>query len=560
MAKLDAMSIVTKFGPSKIRLAVDAEECERDFSTFFRRSWQSFDPSSYMHNWHIDAISDHLMAVVDGSIRRLLINVPPRCSKTTQCTIAFPAWVWTLKTNPEYPLHGPTSQFLCVTYGSVKAKEDAVTCRRLIASPWYQDRWGRRVRIAKDRDNSERFDTTVGGSRISTGIEATVLGRGGNIKIIDDAMKPDDPESELSRARVLRQYDETLSSRENDPRIAAEIIVAQRLAETDLPGHVLTKYGSDPDNGGFCHLMIPAEYDHKRHCITSLGWQDPRGSIEAADGSRVMLPEAGRKRYDGTSFWPERFSSSQLDRRKTAEGPFSWAAKYQQEPVPRGGGIIKAEWWQLWRGDSLPSFSFVLVSVDTAHTESELNDESGITVWGVFSGERNVPQIMLIDAWEGRHEISQLVHKIASMCKTYQADVCLVEAKANGIDCINEIRRLYGRREWSTLPFDPKGDKVARLKGVQPSFSGEYRTNPENNQGEWMGNGVVWAPDRDYAQLTIDRVANFPMGAKKAIVDTTSQGITWLRTNGHILTHEEVAADEEEELRYEKPTRAPYDV
>lgn len=555
--------LIQKHGP-KLLTYIDAEECERDLATFFRRSWPNYVAAKYMHNWHVDACADHLMACVDGSIRRLLINLPPRCAKTSLCTIAFPAWVWALNPDPEFPLYGATAEFLCIAYNTIRSQEDAVTSRRLIGSPWYQQRWGDRVKIALDRDNSERFDTVAGGARISTGINATVLGRGGNIKIIDDAMKPDEPESDQVRTSILRSYDETLSNRENDPRIACEIIIAQRLGELDLPGHVLSKYGSDPDCGGFVHLCIPAEYESERHCVTVLGWNDPRGCD--AEGE-PMSPNLRRLR-DGTSFWPKRFPPAVLEQRRTAEGPFSYAAKYQQSPIPRGGGIVKAEWWQLWEDEAFPDFRLVLVSVDTAHTAKEQNDESGVSVWGVFDfGENNSwPQVMLVNAWEGRLEFNRLVEKVADMCKNHNADVCLIEGEANGIDVINEIRRRYGKREWTTVQFDPKGDKASRLLAVQPLFSGEYRVDEKTERGkrgigDWS-KGVVWAPDEDYAQLMIDRIGAFIGGKQKALalVDTTSQALTWLRRNSHLLTKEEHQDDLDEEVAFQKPVQPLYDV
>lgn len=564
----EPFDLITKHGADRIEIGLDKAECEEDLAVFFRRAWPAFDPSAYQHNWHIDAIADHLMAVADGQIRRLLINVPPRCSKTLLCTVAFPDWLWALPTNPEYPLHGPGLRLLCVAYGTTRAKEDAVTSRNLISSEWYQQRWGHHVRIAANRDNSERFDTQMGGSRISVGIEASVLGRGGNLKIIDDAMKPDDPESDLARQGVIRSYDETLSNRENDPRLASEIIVAQRLGELDLPGHVLSKYGSDPDRGGFCHLMIPAEYDSQRHCVTVLGWQDPRGCKKDKAGNDAVLPDSVRKLRDGTSFWEDRFTEEVLDQRKTAEGPYSWAAKYQQAPSPRGGGIIKGEWWHLWANDAFPDFRLVVVSVDTAQTEKEINDESAITVWGVFDGDKGFPQLMLIYAWEGHLEFFQLVSKVTEFCRgTYtgktktgpKADVCLVEGKNNGIDVINEMRRLHGKREWATVQINPKTDKVSRLKSVQSAWSGEYKKDPVTGEGNWVG-GIIYAPDKDFADLAIGRVSVFPNSPRKGIVDTASQAVKWLRDNSHILTPEEHQDDLDEEMSF-KPMKKPvYDV
>lgn len=572
MSKVDALALFQKFGVDRIDLLADAAECEKDFSTFFRRSWHVYDPSPYHHNWHIDAVADHLMAVADGDIRKLMINLPPRASKTREVTVAYPAWLWALRANIQFPLHGPTCTFMCLSYGATKSKEEAATSRTLIGSKWYQDRWGTErkdrqgniifpgVKISKIFDNQERFDTEAGGSRISTSIVGGVLGRGGLIKIIDDAMKPDEPASEKVGPAIIREYDETISSRENDPRIAAEIVIAQRLDENDLPGHILSKYGSDPDRGGFCHLMIPAEYESERHCVTVLGWQDPRGSYTDEDGAVQTLPKEEREEHDGESFWADRFTPAVLQQRKTAEGPFSWAAKYQQRPAPRGGGIIDAAWWRLWADEAFPEFIRVLVSVDTAQTEKEINDESGITVWGIFEGDKGMPLVMLINAWEGRLKFNPLVLKIAEMCRKHKADLCLIEGKSNGIDVINEIKRLFGTREWATRQFDPGArDKVSRLTAVQAHWSGEHRTDLVTGDSRWMG-GVIYAPDKDYAQLTIDRVSAFPMGKKKAIVDTASQAILWMRDNGWIKTPGEHDDDLEEDLKYKPQKRPVYDV
>lgn len=553
----DALEYISKYGADRLDIFADAEECERDLSLFYKRSWAVLDPARYVHNWHVDAISDHLMAVTDGSIKKLLINVPFRVGKTLLSSVSYNAWTWAQGTKG--PRAGPQVRFLCLSYASTLSHESATTCRRLIGSAWYQDRWGDRVKISPVQDNKEKFDTLAMGSRISVGFDGGTLGRGGDIKIIDDPHKVKEVESDDVRLGTIRTYDEGLSSRFTDPETAAEIIIMQRLHGDDLSGHVLEKYT------GHVHLMLPMEYEPTRHCHTVLGWDDPRGL--GADGA--LLPGLGEDgkliagsplaAREGVLLWPKRFTREVVENLKTSLGPYGSAGQLQQSPTPRGGGIILAEWWQLWEGDGYPDFSRVFVSVDTASTEKEQNDEAAITAWGVWHLDNGQPQLMLLDAWEGRLEFHKLVTKVADICKRRGADVCLVEGKANGIDVINELRRLYGRREWSTIQIDPKGDKVARLTAVQAQFSGEFRLDAATGKGNWVG-GIVWAPDRDFAQMTIDRVAGFPKGRKKGIVDTVSQAVKWARDGGLILTIEEHAEDLEEELRYKKPVKTPYDV
>lgn len=553
----DPLEYIEKYGSGKLDLLVDAEECERDLSTFYRRGWAAVDPAPYQHNWHVDAIADHLMAVSDMQIDKLLINCPFRIGKTLLANICWNAWTWAQ--TKRGLRSGPQVRFLTLSYAGSLSHINATTTRRLIASEWYQARWGDRVKITPDQDNKEQFDTTAGGQRISLGFDGGSLGRGGTIKIIDDPHKVKEADSDDVRGGTIRTYDEGLSSRFTDPRSSAEMIIMQRLHSDDLSGHVLEKYQ------GHVHLMLPMEYEPTRHCHTVLGWDDPRGldadgnKLPGLDAEGKLIPGSPLAAQDGALLWSKRFTRKVVEGLKTSLGPYSAAGQLQQSPTPRGGGIIRAEWWQLFDGDAYPEFSRVFCSVDTAPTEKEQNDEAAITCWGVWHLDNGLPQLILIDAWEGRLEISRLVAKIAEICRKRSADVLLIEAKSNGIDVINEIRRLYGRREWVTIPIDPKGDKVARLTSVQAQFSGDFKMNPATGTGTWHG-GIVWAPDRDFAQMVIDRVAAFPKTPKKGIVDTVSQAVKWARDGGLILTAEEHDEDIAEDLAYKKPARPLYDV
>ncbi len=539
--------------PEALLLAIDRELSERSLYEYLRRAWPAFDPARFTPGWHLEAIAEHLEAVVNGEIRRLLINISPRASKTSIVSIAFPTWVWAQKPDLNCPLKGPGAQFLCVAYGSDKAEEDGVTARRLIASDWYQQRWGDRYSITKDRDNQQRYDTSAGGSRISVGIEASVLGRGGNIKIIDDAMKPDDPESSMKRQSVIKAYDETLSSRENDPRIAAEIVMAQRLAEDDLPGHILSKFGSDPDRGGFVHLSIPAEYEYDRHCVTVIGWEDPRG---VDDETGETLPDEERRKRDGMSFWPDRFSPEVLKQRKKAEGKFSYSAKYQQAPVPRGGGIIKPEWWQVWppqgeeflpngkpkRPLAYPPFDYIVGYLDTALTSKQENDPSGMCVYGSWrnsegrqqrtrtlpGGGRDEidelyesgPRIMLMDAWTGHLEFNALLRRVIQMARKWKIHRLVIEAKTAGHSVQQELARLLQGELFGITLDNPRGDKDARLSSVSHLFEA----------------GLVWRPERDWAQRVVDQCSAGSKGAHDEMADCTAGALRYLRKLGEAVT------------------------
>lgn len=501
--------------------------CEKSLATFLRLAWPTFDSSPFTTNWHIDAVCEHLVAVSNGQIKRLLINVPPRTGKTSVVAIAWPVWTWSLPPNPDFPLHGPGVRFLCGSYGATKAEIDGVTARRLIGSTWFQERWGDRVQIAPDRDNQGQYDNTAGGSRISTGIPES-LGKGGAIRILDDPHKTAEVESEVTRQSVIRGYDEVWRTRSNDPTTGAEVIVMQRLAEGDISGHVLRERD-------VVHLMLPMEFDASRRCHTVLGFTDPR-------------------KRDGELLWPQRFTATWAKTNKeTGIGPHAWAGQFQQSPSVRGGGIVPAAWWQVWppegQEDSwtqtvevdgrsvermlFPSLDYVLVSVDTAYTEKEENDYSACTVWGSFQLAGN-PKIILLEAWRERLEMRALVMKILDTARRRKADGVLIEAKASGLSVIQEMRRLMRDGEFTLFGDVPKGDKVARLHAVSPAFSA----------------GLVYAPQRKWSDMVIDEVASFPRSRYADLTDSVSAGVNKLRRLGVVQQVDEVEAERNEALAF----------
>lgn len=544
---------------SRLALLEQREELEASLIDFFEAAWPHMDPAPYVGGWHLEAIAEHLQAVAEGQIKKLLINVPPRHSKTLITSVAFPAWIWARKPDPDFPLIGPQVKFMCLSYGDQLAMDNATLARRLVASEWYQKLWGDRVKIQADQDAKNKFDTSAGGTRISSSFGGGVLGRGGDIKILDDPHKVDEAESEVTRERVVRAYDGTLKSRVTDPRLSAEIIIMQRLHEGDLSGHVLD---SDDD---WVHLCLPAEYEPKRHCVTAIGWEDPRTE-------------------EGQLLWPERFGEDELKPFKA--NPYEWAGQWQQSPVTRGGNIFKRDWWQLYQSPDgkFPPFDYVVASLDGAFTEDEENDPSALTVWGLYRDEvaiqmpngslvmqkKEPAKIMLIDAWakhlaihgtrveylpEELEEIQSgdeerrnhalrhyrlrsqkdwgLVEWVAYTCRRWKVDTLLIEAKANGISVAQEMIRLYGDEQW-TVQLEPvKGDKVARAYSVVPTFSQLLVHTPADADGDI----------RDWAAKVITEMEGFPKLKHDDLTDSTVQAIKHLRSIGLIQTPDEQTAD-----------------
>lgn len=493
---------------------LDRADCEDSFMFFVRKAWPQVDPAPFADNWHLQAMAEHLQAVGHGEIRKLIINVPPRHSKTILTSVMFPAWIWAQRVKTT--LRGPQVKFMTLTYGDQLSMDTATTARRLIESEWYQSMWGDRVKITRDQSGKGKFDTTAGGTRISSSFNGAHLGRGADIRIIDDPVKVDDANSDVMLDRVLRTYDEALTTRVTDAATTATIIIMQRLNEKDLAGHVLAK---DPE---FVHLCLPMRYDATRHCVTVLDWEDPRQD-------------------DGQLLWPEKFDEKTTREWERSLGPYATSGQLQQIPTPRGGGIFKREWWKLWppQGEEFgedgkpakpldfPNMEYIIASLDTAMTIKEENDFSALSIWGVWFENKN-PKIMLMSCWQERLPFFKLVEKVVKTCRARQIDTLLVEAKNNGFSVAQEIVRMCGAEEWNTILEPVKGDKVARAYAVQ----------------HFVSNGLVFAPERSWADMMMDQAASFPKGAHDDLVDTMTQSLAYVRRTGLLQTTEESQAEQ----------------
>jgi predicted phage terminase large subunit-like protein len=491
----------------RLRLLEERDACENSLSDFLRGGWRYIDPSPYVHGWHLDAIAEHLEAVTNGDIRRLVINVPPRSSKSSIVSVAWPAWTWAQ--SAEGALAGPHVQFLSASYAQSLSTRDSLKSRRLITSPWYQERWGERFTLTGDQNAKMRYENDRGGYRIATSVGGALTGEGASIILIDDPHNATEAESEAVRLSTLAWWDEAMSTRLNDPKTGAYVVIMQRLHEEDLTGHILNHQGDD-----WVHLMLPMEFEPHRKCVTVLGWEDPRTE-------------------EGQLLCDERFGVPEVEMLKRALGPYAAAGQLQQAPTPRGGGIIKREYWGLWEQEHYPACDYVIASLDTAYTTKEENDFSALTIWGVFS-ESGVSKAILMYAWKDRLELHDLVKRTAETCKKYKVDRILIEGKASGKSVIQEIRRLYGHEDWAVQEVNPETDKVARAYTVQPTFAA----------------GLIFAPDKKWADMVISEVAAFPKGQWADLVDSTTQAVKHLRDAGILKMPEERAGELAEAMRY----------
>jgi predicted phage terminase large subunit-like protein len=446
--------------------------------------------------------------------------------------------------------------------------------RRLILSPWYQSLWGHRYKFREDQNTKTKFDTSAGGTRLATSVGGSLLGIGGDVILIDDPHNTEEVESDAERKTALNWWKEISTTRLNDPKRTPLIVVMQRLHEEDVSGQILSSEWSDD----WTNLMIPMTYEHRRHCVTTvLDWQDPRGLDD--DGEPLLergVPvdvRAARilEEREGMLMWPERFGQKEIARISAELGPYMASGRLQQSPQPKGGGIFKRDFVEVWDPPDrmFPVMSYVIASVDGAFTEKQSNDPSAMTVWGVFvHPELRKTRIILIDAWRKHlqlhgaptprleHEILRfgdtpqvvrrkgmlwerrvghewgLVEWVAQTCRKWGVHHLLVENKGPGISAAQELQRLHGREGWSVQLFEPKEDKLSRALACQPLFS----------------NGLVYAPDKAWVETWMTELCNFPVAKHDDLVDSTSMALSYLRGVGAVFD-DEVAATEADRVR-----------
>lgn len=498
--------------PAEARYVLRKMAAEKSLSEFIKQGWNFIDPQPYHHGWHVDAICKHLEAVSRGEIKNLLINVPPRTSKSSITSVGWPAWVWAQRKIS--PLSGPQVQFMSSSYASTLSERDSTKMRRLITSSWYQENWKDRFKLVGDQNTKRKFENSAGGYRLATSVTGTQTGDGGAILLIDDPQSANDANSDLERQNVIRWWTETMSTRLNDKINGARVVIMQRLHEEDLSGYIL----EHNDNGEWEHLMLPMRYEPRTHCQTSIGWEDPR----------LMEDEL---------LCPSRFDEASVLSLERDLGSFTAAGQLQQTPVVKGGGIIKDDWWKIyppveWGLEKVefPPFEFILMSCDTAYTDKQENDYSACTVWGIWR-LKDVSKIMLIDAWQERLPFHELVEKIIKTARARSVDKVLIEAKASGLSVFQEIKRLCQGENFSIEAVQPKGDgmrndKVSRMYPLQPLFE----------------NGTIYAPDAKYADMVIQQFSAFPKGKHD---DLCFVGDTLIATKrGDIKIQDVVVGDE----------------
>ena len=526
----------------KVREAARWRELRKSFVgpggllKFVKHFWHVLEPqTTFVDGWVLDVVCDHLQAVSEGRITRLLINVPPGFMKSLLTDVFWPAWEWATV--------GAHLRYVAFSYSASLTERDNRRFGALVTCREYQDLFGEKVQIVKLGDKMVSNRAT--GWKLASSVGGVGTGERGDRVILDDPHNVKEAESETVRNETVRWFRESMSNRLNDMERGVIIVIMQRLHGDDVSGVILDKQMA------YDHVMVPMEYDYDRQTNdlyeplrTSIGWYDPR--YDEGDPDEV----------NGLLAWPERFPDRVVDAIKTDMGPYAWAGQYLQAPSPRGGGIFKREWWQLWESadGKFPVFDYVMASLDSAFTKEERNDPSALTVWGIFQDKEGRNRAMLVHAWRKHLEFSGprlsqaaneskgqwivrtqpswgLLEWVKHTCERFKVDNLLIEAKASGMSAAQELQNRYGRLDFGVKLCPVKGSKEARALAAQPTFS----------------QLLVYAPARDWAEDVISEMESFPMHKYDDLTDSATQAVKFMRDNGLLNTDEEARAIEVEE-------------
>ncbi len=494
---------------------------------FVKQSWHVVEPGvPFIPSWHIEVICEHLEAISAGELRKLLINIPPRHSKSTIVSVMYPMWEWLVR---------PEEKYLCASYSGTLSIRDNLKARRLVQSPWYQERWGHLFALAGDQNAKQRFENDKTGYRLATSVGGTATGEGGSRLLLDDPHGAQDAQSDTMRESALEWFDMVWSTRLNNPKTDAMVTVMQRLHERDISGHILE------DIGGWEHLMIPAEWDGVRR-KTALGPYDPR-------------------KVKGELICPERFGQKEITELKQLLGVYGTAGQLQQDPAPSQGGILKTKHFNLWPADkALPPFEYILQSYDCAFTEKTSGDPTACSVWAVFSHE-NRRNAMLIDAWDEHLSYPDLRNRAIKdwgteyggttvkdgLRSARRPDRVLVEAKASGQSLLQDLRLA----KVPAVGYNPgMADKVSRAHQAAPTLELGLLWVPES--GKNRGHAVSWA------QPFLKQLGKFPVAEHDDYVDTFTQAIIFLKNDGWFELPQ--ARDIDEPRQYKRERVNPYAV
>ena len=462
----------------------EQEKAKTNFMEFVHKVWPSF-----ISGRHHAKMARAFERVARGELKRLIINMPPRHTKSEFASYLLPAW---------FLGNYPGKKVIQTSHTAELAVGFGRKVRNLVDQESYKAVFSG-VELQADSKAAGRWATNAGGDYFAIGVGGAVTGKGADLLIIDDPHS----EQEAALAEINPDiYDKTYEWYTSGPRQrlqpgGAIVVVMTRWSKRDLTGQVLK---SAAQRGG-----------------------DEWEVIEFP----ALLPS-------GNPLWPEFWSLKELSALKEELPNSKWQAQYQQNPTSEVSAIVKREWWQVWEKEDPPSCEFTLMAWDTAFEKSQRADYSALTTWGVFyhPDDTGISQanIILLNAFRERMEFPRLKQEAIDQYKEWEPDSVIIEKKASGAPLIYEMRAMG----IPVQEFTPsKGnDKISRLNAVSDLFA----------------SGRVWAPNTQWAEEVIDEVASFPSGEHDDYVDSVSLALMRFRKGGYLRTN----LDEPDETKYFK--------
>lgn len=366
-----------------------AEQAERSLKEFVKQAWHILEPKAkFKDNWHVDVICGHLEAVDRGEIKRLVINIPPRCMKSLLASVFYPAWKWA---------RDPSHQFLCASHDKELATRDNLKMRDLIESAWYKKHWPH-VQLSPAQNKKTEYQNTAKGHRIGIGMGGGATGYGGDTLIFDDPHSADATFSDKLRETALQQFRTKFYNRLNDPETGSMIIIMQRLHEADISGYVLGEIENEEPPEKFEHLMIPMQYDSSRETSTVLGYYDERT-------------------VEGELLWGARFDEAYVQSQRISLGTYGAAGQLDQAPSPPEGGMWKSSYFReyttkttaagkVFVTDDGQQFPFNdLFKFGAGDLAFSKKDRADYTVLGAAAGDKQTGYLFIYDIYRQRIDI-----------------------------------------------------------------------------------------------------------------------------------------------------------
>ena len=460
----------------------------------------------FVEGRHHRIIADKLMAVEAGSIKRLMVFMPPRSGKSFMISHYYPAWFIGRRTNP---------QVLAVSYNIDLARNFGREVRNLVASPEYAKVFPNignadGKALLADRSGAVAWETSSGAIYNAAGVTAGIAGKGASLALIDDPLNEQDAYSKAAKEHVISWYPRGLRSRLMPG--GAVILLMTRWALDDLAGHLLYESRKNPKREQWEVLRIPALLDEPSAAL--LGY---------APGTTYWPPPPKELIPDGAELigW----TTEELEQTREELVPTNWLALYQQSPTAEGGNIFLGEYFRHWDEDRPPNTSFIFFSLDTAFSTKDGADYSAITVWGVFRNQDHKASLILLSAERGRWSFPELRSKLLTLYEDYQPNTILIENKASGQSLIQELQAT----NLPVLAYRPEGDKVARAHAAVPLI----------HDGR-----IYYNPKKDWARDFMEEVLTFPAGRHDDYVDTLTQAILWSRGGRLIFATDDIFPDD----------------